>query len=71
LFVLIREMTADKVLKEISAYGGVVLKASLGEPRLTSPAISPFAVIFAVFFWSFMWGISGAFIGEVNGASCI
>lgn len=32
-FVLIKEMTADKVLKEISAYGGVVLKTSLDETK--------------------------------------
>ena len=29
LFVLIKEMTADKVLKEIQGFGGVVLKTSL------------------------------------------
>jgi uncharacterized membrane protein len=33
LFVLVQEMTADKVLKEISAYGGVVLKTSLDETK--------------------------------------
>jgi uncharacterized membrane protein len=33
LFVLIHEMTADKVLKEISAFGGVVLKTSLDETK--------------------------------------
>ncbi|MGQ3215351.1 DUF1269 domain-containing protein [Shinella sp.] len=33
LFVLIREMTADKVLKEIAGYGGVVLKTSLDETK--------------------------------------
>ncbi len=33
LFVLIQEMTADKVLKEISHYGGVVLKTSLDETK--------------------------------------
>jgi uncharacterized membrane protein len=33
LFVLIQEMTADKVLKEISSYGGVVLKTSLDETK--------------------------------------
>jgi uncharacterized membrane protein len=33
LFVLIQEMTADKVLKEISAFGGVVLKTSLDETK--------------------------------------
>lgn len=33
LFVLIREMTADKVLKELSGYGGVVLKTSLDETK--------------------------------------
>ncbi|WP_438751616.1 DUF1269 domain-containing protein [Pararhizobium sp. O133] len=33
LFVLIREMTADKVLKEISSFGGVVLKTSLDETK--------------------------------------
>ena len=31
LFVLVQEMTADKVLKEISGFGGVVLKTSLDE----------------------------------------
>ena len=33
LFVLIRGMTADKVLKEISGFGGVVLKTSLDETK--------------------------------------
>jgi hypothetical protein len=33
LFVLIREMTADKVLKQIKDYGGVVLKTSLTDAR--------------------------------------
>jgi uncharacterized membrane protein len=33
LFVLVQEMTADKVLKEISAFGGVVLKTSLDETK--------------------------------------
>lgn len=33
LFVLIQEMTADKVLKEISGHGGVVLKTSLDETK--------------------------------------
>jgi uncharacterized membrane protein len=33
LFVLVQEMTADKVLKEISSYGGVVLKTSLDETK--------------------------------------
>jgi uncharacterized membrane protein len=33
LFVLIQEMTADKVLKEISPFGGVVLKTSLDETK--------------------------------------
>lgn len=33
LFVLVQEMTADKVLKEISVYGGVVLKTSLDETK--------------------------------------
>lgn len=33
LFVLIQEMTADKVLKEISGFGGVVLKTSLDETK--------------------------------------
>ena len=31
--MLIQEMTADKVLKEISSYGGVVLKTSLDETK--------------------------------------
>jgi len=30
---MVREMTADKVLKEISGYGGVVLKTSLDETK--------------------------------------
>jgi uncharacterized membrane protein len=33
LFVLIQQMTADKVLKEIEGYGGVVLKTSLDESK--------------------------------------
>ncbi|NVD38255.1 hypothetical protein BLJAPNOD_03554 [Ensifer sp. M14] len=33
LFVLIKEMTADKVLKELAPYGGVVLKTSLDETK--------------------------------------
>jgi uncharacterized membrane protein len=33
LFVMIRNMTADKVLKEIKDAGGIVLKASLDETR--------------------------------------
>jgi uncharacterized membrane protein len=33
LFVLVQEMTADKVLKEISVFGGVVLKTSLDETK--------------------------------------
>lgn len=33
LFVLVREMTTDKVLKEISGFGGVVLKTSLDETK--------------------------------------
>lgn len=33
LFVLVKEMTADKVLKEISGFGGVVLKTSLDETK--------------------------------------
>lgn len=33
LFVLIEEMTEDKVLKQISAFGGVVLKTSLDETK--------------------------------------
>jgi uncharacterized membrane protein len=33
LFVLIREMTADKVLEQIKDYGGVVLKTSLTDAR--------------------------------------
>jgi uncharacterized membrane protein len=33
LFVLAQEMTADKVLKEISSFGGVVLKTSLDETK--------------------------------------
>jgi uncharacterized membrane protein len=33
LFVLVREMTADKMLKEISSFGGTVLKTSLDETK--------------------------------------
>jgi uncharacterized membrane protein len=33
LFVLAQEMTADKLLKEISGFGGVVLKTSLDETK--------------------------------------
>ncbi len=33
LFVLVREMTADKVLKEISGFGGEVLRSSLDETK--------------------------------------
>ncbi len=33
LFVLIKNMTADKVLKEIKDAGGVVLKTSLDESK--------------------------------------
>lgn len=33
LFVLVQEMTADKLLKEISVFGGVVLKTSLDETK--------------------------------------
>jgi uncharacterized membrane protein len=33
LFVLVQEMTADKVLKEISGFGGVVLRTSLDETK--------------------------------------
>lgn len=33
LFVLVREMTADKILKEISPFGGTVLKTSLDETK--------------------------------------
>jgi uncharacterized membrane protein len=33
LFVLLQEMTADKVLKEISPFGGTVLKTSLDETK--------------------------------------
>jgi uncharacterized membrane protein len=33
LFVLVQEMTADKVLKQIQGYGGVVLKTSLDETK--------------------------------------
>jgi uncharacterized membrane protein len=33
LFVLIQQMTADKVLKEIKDAGGVVLKTSLDDPK--------------------------------------
>jgi uncharacterized membrane protein len=47
LFVLIKEMTADKVLEQIKDYGGVVLKTSLSDAKekalreaLTSAAAS-------------------------------
>ncbi len=33
LFLLVQEMTADKVLKQIQGYGGVVLKSSLDETK--------------------------------------
>ncbi|PSH58984.1 DUF1269 domain-containing protein [Phyllobacterium sophorae] len=33
LFTLVHSMTADKVLKDISAFGGVVLKTSLDETK--------------------------------------
>ena len=33
LFLLVQEMTTDKVLKEISGFGGVVLKTSLDETK--------------------------------------
>ncbi|WP_159952486.1 DUF1269 domain-containing protein [Rhizobium sp. 18065] len=33
LFVLVKEMTEDKVLKEIAPFGGVVLKSSLDESK--------------------------------------
>jgi len=33
LFLLVQSMTADKVLKDISSYGGVVLKTSLDETK--------------------------------------
>lgn len=33
LFVLVQEMTADKVLKDIERFGGVVLKTSLDETK--------------------------------------
>jgi uncharacterized membrane protein len=33
LFVLVRQMTADKILKEISPYGGTILKTSLDETK--------------------------------------
>ncbi|MCO5063894.1 MAG: DUF1269 domain-containing protein [Rhizobiaceae bacterium] len=33
LFVLVQEMTADKVLKQIEGFGGVVLKTSLDETK--------------------------------------
>jgi uncharacterized membrane protein len=33
LFVLVREVTADKVLKDIERFGGVVLKTSLDETK--------------------------------------
>jgi uncharacterized membrane protein len=36
LFVLIKKMTADKVLKEIEGYGGVVLKTSLDDAQETA-----------------------------------
>jgi uncharacterized membrane protein len=33
LFVLVQEMTGDKVLKQIEGFGGVVLKTSLDETK--------------------------------------
>lgn len=33
LFVLVKDMTADKVLKETAGFGGVVLKTSLDESK--------------------------------------
>jgi uncharacterized membrane protein len=33
LFVLIKEMTADKVIEQIKDYGGVVLKTSLDDAK--------------------------------------
>jgi uncharacterized membrane protein len=33
LFLLVQDMTADKVLKEIEGYGGTVLKTSLDETK--------------------------------------
>jgi len=33
LFVLVQQMTADKVLKDIAHYGGTVLKTSLNEEK--------------------------------------
>lgn len=33
LFLLIQEMTADKVLKQVQSFGGVVLKTSLDETK--------------------------------------
>ncbi|WP_157019356.1 DUF1269 domain-containing protein [Mesorhizobium xinjiangense] len=33
LFLLVRQMTADKVLKEIEGFGGVILKTSLDETK--------------------------------------
>jgi uncharacterized membrane protein len=33
LFLLIQEMTADKVLKQVQGFGGVVLKTSLDETK--------------------------------------
>jgi uncharacterized membrane protein len=33
LFVLIKEMTADKVVEQIKDYGGVVLKTSLDDAK--------------------------------------
>jgi uncharacterized membrane protein len=33
LFLLIQEMTEDKVLKQIEGFGGVVLKTSLDETK--------------------------------------
>jgi uncharacterized membrane protein len=33
LFILIKEMTGDKVLEQIKGYGGVVLKTSLNDAR--------------------------------------
>jgi hypothetical protein len=41
LFVLVKSMTADKILKEIKDAGGIVLKASLDEMKEKNPPRRP------------------------------
>jgi uncharacterized membrane protein len=41
LFVLVKNMTADKILKEIKDAGGIVLKTSLDEVKEKNPPRRP------------------------------